>query len=71
MEVRIGITQSARELSFESDSSADEIRELIQAESDGIVALTDNKGRQFLVNRAAISYVEIGNDTARKVGFVS
>lgn len=71
MEVRIGINQSARELSFETNGSADEIRELIQAETDGIVALTDSKGRQYLVNRAAITYVEIGNDTARKVGFVS
>ncbi|MFC5338600.1 DUF3107 domain-containing protein [Leucobacter denitrificans] len=71
VEVRIGINQSARELSFETDASADEIRELIQAEAEGIVALTDTKGRHFLVNRAAITYVEIGTDAARKVGFVS
>ena len=71
MEVRIGITQSARELSFETNASAEEIRGLIQADSEGIVALKDSKGREFLVNRAAITYVEIGSDVARRVGFVN
>lgn len=71
MEVRIGINQSARELSFETDASADELSALIQAEPTGIVSIPDSKGRKFLVNREAITYVELGSDTARKVGFVS
>lgn len=71
MEVRIGITQSAREISFETEATADEVRALVEAETTGLVALTDNRGRQFLVNREAISYVELGSEMARKVGFVS
>ncbi|MFF8818267.1 MULTISPECIES: DUF3107 domain-containing protein [Leucobacter] len=71
MEVRIGINQSARELSFETDSSAEELSTLIQAAPTGLVSLTDSKGRTFLVNRELISYVELGSDTSRKVGFVS
>ncbi|GAA2838673.1 uncharacterized protein DUF3107 [Leucobacter komagatae] len=71
MEVRIGINQSARELSFETDATAEELSTLIQAEATGLVSLADNKGRTFLVNRESISYVELGSDTSRKVGFVS
>lgn len=71
MEVRIGINQSARELSFETEATADELSALIQAEPTGIVSISDSKGRKFLVNREAITYVELGSDTSRKVGFVS
>ncbi|GAA1568100.1 hypothetical protein ACIFOC_01617 [Leucobacter aridicollis] len=71
MEVRIGINQSARELSFETDASAEELSSLIQAAPTGLVSLTDSKGRTFLVNRESITYVELGSDTSRKVGFVS
>lgn len=70
MEVRIGIKQAARELSFETEASAEELSSLIQAAETGLVALSDTKGRQFLVNRESIAYVELGSDTARKVGFV-
>ncbi|KUF08269.1 DUF3107 domain-containing protein [Leucobacter sp. G161] len=71
MEVRIGINQSARELSFETDATADELSALIQAEPTGLVEIADSKGRKFLVNREAITYVELGSDTSRKVGFVN
>ena len=71
MEVRIGINQSARELSFETDSTPEELAALIQAEATGLVSIADSKGRTFLVNREAITYVELGSDTSRKVGFVS
>lgn len=71
MEVRIGINQSARELSFETDASAEELSSLIQAAPTGLVSLTDSKGRTFLVNRESITYIELGSDTSRKVGFVS
>lgn len=71
MEVRIGIKHSARELSFETDASADEIRSLVDVEGSSLVSLSDTKGRQFLVNRESISYIELGRDTSRKVGFIS
>jgi len=32
--------------------------------------LTDNKGKQYLIPTAAIGYVEVGSDSARRVGFV-
>lgn len=70
VEVRIGINQSARELAFETEASAAELASLIQAEATGLVSITDAKGRTFLVNRESITYVELGSDTTRKVGFI-
>ena len=35
----------------------------------GVLGLTDDKGRRFLVNAAKIAYVEIGVADARRVGF--
>lgn len=74
VEVRIGITHSARELSFDTEASAEEVRKAIETSvSDGssMVSLSDTKGNQFLVNTASIAYVELGSDTSRRVGFVS
>ena len=37
--------------------------------SSDVLALTDDKGRRFVVNSAKIAYVEIGVADARRVGF--
>ncbi len=74
MEVRIGIKHSPRELSFEIDSTADEVRALIEkaaAQDSVFLNLTDSKGRQFLVDTESVSYVELGAESGRKVGFVN
>ena len=36
-----------------------------------LLSLTDTKGRQYLVDTDSISYVELGAEAGRKVGFVS
>lgn len=75
MEVRIGIIQSPREINFETDSAADDVRAALEsALAEGkqpLVSFTDNKGKQYLVPTASIAYVELGGDASRKVGFVS
>jgi len=74
VEVRIGIKHSPRELSFETDSTPEEVRELIEqavANDRELVALSDSKGRQYLVDTDSIAYVEIGAEAGRKVGFIS
>lgn len=74
MEIRIGIVQSPRELTIESDLSADELHALVaNAMSEGtpFVSFTDNKGKQLLIATASISYVEFGGEIGRRVGFVS
>lgn len=75
MEVRIGIVQSPREITFETEQAADELRATVEAAlAEGkqpLVSFTDSKGRQYLVPTAAIAYVELGGDSGRRVGFIS
>lgn len=74
MEVRIGIKHSPRELAFETESTAAEVRGLIEdavSKDSSLVALTDTKGRQYLIDTESISYVELGGEAGRKVGFIS
>lgn len=75
MEVRIGVTQSPRELSVEvsDDTDRDELRSKIDAALSGAVDvlwLVDKKQRDVAVMASKIAYVEIGNaNSERRVGF--
>ncbi len=73
MEIRIGIVNAPRELSFESAQSAEELIEQIQAglsSGTGILTLSDDKGRAYIVPTAGIAYVEVGTEESRRIGFV-
>ena len=73
VDIRIGILNSPRELAFETSESAADITAAITAAMEKgapVVSLTDSKGKLYLVPTAAIGYVEIGSDSARRVGFV-
>lgn len=72
MEVKIGITESPRELIFNSTQAPSEVEKLVTdalGEDSGVLALTDDKGRRFLVQNTRIAYVEIGAADVRRVGF--
>jgi Protein of unknown function (DUF3107) len=72
VEVKIGITDSPRELVLSSTQTPDEVEELVTAalrEGSGLLNLSDDRGRRFLIHTAKIAYVEIGVADARKVGF--
>lgn len=75
MEVRIGIVQNPREINFETDETAAEVRERVEKALGGgldpLIIFTDTKGKQYLVATASIAYVELGGETGRKVGFIS
>jgi hypothetical protein len=72
VDIRIGITNSPREISFESAQSAAEVEELITAGLQaGSVKLVDNKGKVFIVPTGSFAYVELGTETSRRVGFVA
>ena len=72
MEVKIGVSDSPRELVFNSAQTPSEVEKLVTAalskESD-VLSLTDEKGRRFLVQTNKIAYVEIGAADVRRVGF--
>src|ERR1700738_807798 len=72
VEVKIGITDSPRELAFSSAQTQSEVEELVNsalAKDSNVLSLTDEKGRRFLVHAAKIAYVEIGVADSRRVGF--
>ncbi len=71
MEIKIGVVETPKEISVDSDESADTITKAVQtAIKDGtLLQLTDSRGRTFLVPSEKIAYVEIGPSSSRKVGF--
>jgi hypothetical protein len=62
VEVKIGVQHVARDLVIETDESAETIEKLVgeALESEGVLSLTDNKGRKVLVPTAKLAFVEIG-----------
>ncbi|MDZ4266467.1 MAG: DUF3107 domain-containing protein [Mycobacterium sp.] len=72
MEVKIGVTDSPRELILSSAQTPAEVEKLVTdalSAETGVLSLTDEKGRRFLVQSAKIAYVEIGAADSRRVGF--
>jgi hypothetical protein len=72
VEVKIGVTDSPRELNFNSAQTPTEVEKLVSealTKEAGVLSLTDEKGRRFLVQTAKIAYVEIGAADVRRVGF--
>ena len=74
MDIRIGIANSPRELSFESSQTSAEIEKIVAAALDGdakFIKLSDDKGKVYLVPVASFSYLEVGSEKSRSVGFVA
>lgn len=74
MDIRIGITNTSREISFESAQTAAEIEKAVAAALDAgsaYVTLSDDKGKIYVIPTATLAYVEIGSDASRRVGFVA
>ena len=72
MEVKIGVTDSPRELVFTSAQTPTEVEKLVTdalGKDSDVLSLTDDKGRRFLVQTSKITYVEIGVADMRRVGF--
>ncbi|MEY2798591.1 MAG: hypothetical protein RIS22_857 [Actinomycetota bacterium] len=71
VEVRIGITDSPRELTIELSNTADEIEATVErALHEGShVAFTDERGRRVIVPAAKVGFVEVSARSERKVGF--
>ncbi len=72
MEVKIGVTDSPRELVFNSTQTPDELEKSVSAalsEGAGLLSLTDEKGRRFLIQATRVAYIELGPADSRRVGF--
>jgi hypothetical protein len=72
MEIKIGIAESNRELVVQSKDSSEDVKQAVTDAFAGrseVLALTDDKGKQYLIPAARVSYVEIGSSENRSVGF--
>lgn len=71
MEVRIAVQHAAREITFESTQTTEEINQAVtQAVKDKtLLNLTDDKGRLILIPGDRIAFIEIGSSVERRVGF--
>lgn len=73
MEVKIGIQHAPREVSVDTDESAELIEKNLRAalSGDGLLTLNDKSGRTVLIPVAGIAYLDFGQAHARPVGFGS
>jgi hypothetical protein len=71
VEVRIGVQNVARELTFESEESTEAVTAAVEAalSSGSLLRLTDDRGRLYLVPTASIGYVHLGDSEKGRVGF--
>ncbi|SDJ32912.1 Protein of unknown function [Frankineae bacterium MT45] len=74
MEVKIGVQHTPREIVIESSQTPAEVQSLVAdalKKGEGLLSLTDEKGRVVLVPSALVAYVEIADADVRRVGFAS
>jgi Protein of unknown function (DUF3107) len=72
VEVKIGVQHASRELVLESEQSPAEVEQAVAEALSGksnILTLVDDKGRRVLVPADRLAYVEIGEESGRRVGF--
>jgi hypothetical protein len=77
VDVRIGVTNSMRELDLDVDDSIDrsELKAHIESalvEGTGVLWMADRRGREVVVPSDKVAYVEIGSPhEGRTIGFTS
>ncbi len=72
MEVKIGVQHASRELVLEIEQSPAEVEAAVSDALSGksnLLQLVDEKGRRVLIPADRLAYVEIGEESSRRVGF--
>ena len=73
MEIKIGVQDTAREVSLDSNDTSEQVIAAAQAAiaEGGLLTLVDERGRTVMVPAAKIAYIEVGATTKGRVGFGS
>jgi hypothetical protein len=74
VEIRIGIANTGRELNFETNEAAADVKKSVAEALDAgatHLSFTDAKGTNYMVPTASLAYVELGTEESRRVGFVA
>lgn len=71
MDIKIGVTQIARELEIETSLAAEEVLDKLQDAKNGEKALVleSTNGRKLVIPTEKIGYIDIGSQNQRPVGF--
>ncbi len=72
IEVKIGVRRAPKELILELDEKPDAVIKKVNdamAKSDGLLWLTDSKGKQIGIPSEQIAYVEVEPEGHKSVGF--
>ena len=75
MDVRIGVTYSPKEIDLDLGDDVDRAAlkkdiEAALADDDGVLWLTDKRGKDVAVPSSKVAYVEIGSpEDERRIGF--
>jgi hypothetical protein len=72
IEVRIGVQRAPKELVLEIDEKPDEVIDKVNeaiAKTDGLLWLTDSRGKQIGIPADQIAYVEVEPEGQKRVGF--
>jgi hypothetical protein len=72
VEVKIGVIHASRELTLETNQSAEEVHKAVAealSGKGGVFELHDDRGRSVHVPAEKLAYVEISGGSSRKVGF--
>ena len=71
MEIKVGIQHVNREIVVDTTDSAAAVEEAYTeaAANGGVFTLKDQRGRKVLIQASSVSYVDIGEESARRVGF--
>lgn len=72
VEIKIGVRDIGRELTIETEQSAEQIEQNLRsalASDDGILVVEATKGRRVMLPAEQIGYIDMGSELARPVGF--
>jgi hypothetical protein len=70
MEIKIGVQNISREITLDTDDTADAVAKAIaEGMAGATIEFHDGKGRRVIVPSAALGYVEMGSEEKRRVGF--
>lgn len=72
MEIKIGVQHTPREIVLDSGQSGEEVENAVTTALSGaspVLTLVDERGRKVMIPSDRLAYVEIGEPTARRVGF--
>jgi Protein of unknown function (DUF3107) len=77
VDVRIGVTNTMREIDLDVDDSIerDQLKDHIEkalSSDDGVLWMADKKGREVAIPSSKVAYVEIGSPAdGRTIGFTA